>query len=270
MLPVELYGLIAEQVEVQPDLVSLLQASRTTLAEVERVLYRSIRLTKYRPASFNQLLNVLLSNPRRASLVHHLRLHFAYGFGPEKDSVELLSSVLRRLVNLVRLELKSISLDLVDLASSCTFRLQRFGYYVDKITDPSLPIFLRSQPHLLHVSLPNYIGEMDVQQCSGNLQRLTTLECSGHLANKLLPGRSVERLSLWNWDSLPIYAGCYPSLRALKLQMGLDSLNWAMFCPNLRFLALFINPKDSARNFFPSVPGLLSDITLIYNSSCER
>ena len=238
-IPVEIHGEIAKHVELKRDLVSYLATSRLILGEVERELYRSITLKGYDAVTLDELLDGLLSNAHRCSLVHQFQ--FQSDVRPSTMHIRKLEVAFGSMINLTHLHLGVKDLSIAEVAMSCTFRLTHLSCS-GQSRDVGLAPFLASQPSLRRVDIPRIFAIEGLP--SKSLPNLSTLTGTADVVNAILPGRSVERLH-WASQITPARFGPisdldpgppFLTLRALKASGALRQLNLPQTCPNLRLL----------------------------------
>ena len=240
-LPVELYVPIAEYAE-KKDLVSLMLVSRLLHSEVERVLYREIKLgvdsERYhvsRAAFYN-----LSSSPRTAQYVVRLGIKFS-AFVGSADAPKMVSAALQQMVNLrhFTLVVSGRAASLQDLTRGCTFQLRYIEYHNHDDDSAYLPTFFALQPQIEHVRIPYYPRASIL---SSALPRLRIIDGPQYLAEALLENRSrpITRL-IWqsSGSELKIHAP-FPHLKVLKVREADDlstlDLGAPSTAPNLRFL----------------------------------
>jgi len=245
VLPTEVYGIIAEQATDKATLVSLLQLSTAHYAEVERVLYKDVVMCRpYRSDVLGNLLQGLITNPRRALLVQKLRLDFA-NYVPDK-LVSKLAAVLREVHNLIHLHLNIFGITLLNLVEGCSFQLRRLEYSdQNPMTDFSLPQVFRAHPTIRYLRIGIYTIKDPLPP--DTLPQLSTLDCPAYLGRTLMGGRKITRV-FWRHTSpefltTPPY-GPHNSLLTLKISVSPIGFDLPAACPNLRFLECYLMVRD--------------------------
>lgn len=266
-LPVELWRPVIAHVPEKDTLANLAQVSRFFQLEAERVLYRSVILT--RP---DDALALALTSRKRALLVEECSLYLA----PTRTSKSSVSShpmlnILARMRNLTSLSIRG-PLPATIKAFSFPFRLRTFCT-TEALSRPLIAL-LRAQPDITRLTLlnPALVSTPAIAGALPNAHALATLTPAPALA--ILPHRPVTHLHILAWahaslaDVAPRIGASSGPLRALMCAQGLqltpaDMGLVALHMPNLSFLG-DVSLTDDVSAYLPAL-ALLPLRTILIN-----
>ena len=239
LLPVEIHGRIADFITSTRDLSHYLLLCRGIFGEVERRLYRSIRLTKYEPHIFAAFIQGLLKNSHRPLLAREFSIHSVKPI--PREVVSQLASSLARMTRLTHLTIIGSKLDFYEFKRRrYRFKLQRFEFLGSAPgPDGSITGFLISQPSISILAASVYIPNEPVPSYFlPNLKVLRGSICFGKVVLPHLP-LTVERLH-WSPGYVFETRESYLALRILKLSASENLFNFplATMCPNLTYLEI--------------------------------
>ena len=247
LLPVEIHGRVADFITSTHDLSHYLLLCRGIFGEVERRLYRSIRLTKYEPHIFAAFIQGLLDNPHRPLVVREFSIRSKL-IQVLQDFIPQLASALALMTNITHLCLTAPNFQFKDFTlNNYPFKLKRLEYSTLSSFrhDESLPNFLISQPSRTNLAVTLYIPteRMPPYFLPTNLKILRGSVFVGTTARPYLPV-TVERLH-WIPEGYHVFRSghLHLVLRVLKLSSDPFAFHLATICPNLIYLEFM--PKYS-------------------------
>lgn len=266
-LPVELWRPLLAHVPDKDTLANVAQVSRFLQQEAERVLYKSVILSRH-----DDPIALALSTRRRALLVHECTLYLS----PTRNlkstpTTHPLFSLLSRMRNLDSLSIRG-PLPATLKPVSLPFRLSTFCT-TEPLSRPLIAL-LRAQPSITRLTLlnPALLSTPALSGALPNTHALATLTPGPALA--ILPHRPVTHLHILAWahaslpDVAPRIGASSGPLRALMCAQGLtltpaDLGLVAMHMPNLAFLG-DVSLTDDVQAYLPAL-SLLPLRTLLVN-----
>ena len=236
--PLEIHGQISDRLSSGRDLYAYLRTCRAIFGEVERRLYRKIRLEHCELQKFDGFIQGLSNNPHLLRFVGELWLSFEY---IQDEIVPQLTLALAGMVGLTYLHLDINNLRFSQLLhQNYTFRLKRFEYapsdpdITHNYNEP-LTSFLTSQSSIKHLDIAIHSSLIPLPHTA--LPNLRVLCGTALLARSVMPGRAVERL-YWTSpgsSSHRLSDHAYLALKVLKLFT--QPISFALVkCLNLQYL----------------------------------
>ena len=270
-LPVELWRPIIAHVPEKDSLAALAQVSRLFQLEAERILYRSVILTRHD----DPVAIALTASRKRALLVEECSLYLPTVRTPKcSNSALQLLNLLARMRNLNSLSLRGP----LPATPKTTFPFRLRTFCTTEAISRPLLAFLRTQPDITRLTLlnPALLSTPALAGALPNTHALATLTPAPALA--ILPHRPVTHLHILAWanasllDVAPRIGTSSGPLRALMCARGLELTPAdlglvAMHMSNLEFLG-DVAFKEDISAYLPAL-SLLPLRTLLINRASE-